>query len=351
MKRYPLLFVLTLILSACGKEAAPPATLERPALTMMVGVVGDDPGNFYSGEIRARHETVLGFRLGGKIIERTAEVGDKVKTGQLLARLDAADTGLQESAASAQYRLAEDEVKRYRELRDKGFVSQSALDAKETALKAAAAQAGLARNQAAYTSLLSDRSGVISATLAEVGQVVSAGQAVIRVAQDGEREVSIAIPESRYSSIRVGMHAQIEVGSSENKAQTITGRVREISPAADPASRTYPARVSFDAGNENVALGMTARVRLSAAAKSATQNPGGYLVPLTAIFQQNDKAAVWIVAADHSVSLRPVVVAAYRDDGALIGSGIAAGERIVSAGVHKLTAGDKIQVIENGKAQ
>jgi RND family efflux transporter MFP subunit len=174
---------------------------------------------------------------------------------------------------------------------------------------------------------------------------------VIRVAQDGEREVSIAIPESRYSSIKVGMHAQIEVGSSETKTQTITGHVREISPAADPASRTYPARVAFDAGDENVALGMTARVRLSAAAKSAKQNSGGFLVPLTAIFQQNDKAAVWIVAADHSVSLRPVVVAAYRDDGALISSGIAVGERIVSAGVHKLTAGEKIQIIENGKAQ
>jgi RND family efflux transporter MFP subunit len=255
---------------------------------------------------------------------------------------------LQESAASAQFRLAEDEVKRYRELRDKGFVSQSALDAKETALKAAAAQAGLARNQAAYTSLLSDRKGVVSATLAEVGQVVSAGQPVLRVAQDGEREVAIAIPESRFAAVKVGMPARIEFGGAAN---TVPGHVREISPAADPASRTYAARVSFDANNAKAALGMTARVRLSAPANGDLQNAGGLRVPLTAIFQLNDKAAVWVVAADHSVSLRPIEVAAYRDDGALVATGITVGERIVSAGVHKLTAGEKIQIIENGKTQ
>ncbi len=349
--KYPLaIFVLPLALIACSKETPPPEKIERPASTLVVGALGADQSNVYSGEIRARYETVLGFRIGGKIIARTADVGDKVKSGQLLARLDAADTGLQESAASAQYRLAEDEVKRFRELRDQGFVSQSALDAKETALKAAAAQAGLARNQANYTSLQSDRTGVISATLAEVGQVVSAGQPVLRVAQDGEREVSIAIPESRFAAIKVGMPALIEISSNGNSTQTIAGHLREISPAADAASRTYPARVSFDAGNAKVALGMTARVRLSDNAKSGAKNNSGFRVPLSAIFQQGDKAAVWIVAADRSVSLRPVTVSAYRDDGALISGGIAAGERIVSAGVHKLTAGEKIRIIENGKA-
>lgn len=349
---YPLIVLaLPFVLIACGKDAAAPAKVERLASTIVVGALGEDQSNVYSGEIRARYETVLGFRIGGKIIERTADVGDQVKQGQLLARLDAADTGLQESAAAAQYRLAEDEVQRYRELRDKGFVSQSALDAKETALKAAAAQAGLARNQANYTSLLSDRTGVVSATLAEVGQVVNAGQPVLRVAQDGEREVAIAIPESRFAAIKVGMPAKIEFSTTGNNTQTIAGHLREISPAADPASRTYPARVAFDAGNARVALGMTARVRINDAEKSGVQNSGGYRVPLTAIFQQNDKTALWIVAADRSVSLRPVEVGAYRDDGALISSGIAAGERIVSAGVHKLTAGDKIQIVENGKAQ
>jgi multidrug efflux system membrane fusion protein len=358
------MFALSLLLSACGKEQAiAAATVERPASTIVVGALGDERSNVYSGEIRARYETVLGFRIGGKIIARTVDVGAVVNSGQLLARLDAADTGLQESAAAAQYRLADDEAKRYRELREQGFVSQSALDAKETALKAAAAQAGLARNQAAYTSLLSDRAGVVSATLAEVGQVVSAGQAVVRVAQDGKREVSISIPESRFNAVRVGMPAQIELSAAGNGAQTFSGHVREISPAADPASRTYPARVSLDSGNAAVALGMTARVKISAAGKSdaagenaatgkgVARKDSAYLIPLSSIFQQGEKTAVWIVAADRSVSLRPVEVGAYRDDGALISGGIAAGERIVSAGVHMLTAGDKIQLIDNGKVQ
>ena len=351
MKKTLLVLVFPLLLGACGKTAPPVGNIERPASTIVVGTLATDSGNIYSGEVHARYEAVLGFRIGGKIVERLADAGALVRKGQVLARLDAADTGLQESAATAQYRLAEEELKRYQELRDKGFVSQSALDAKETALKAAAAQAGLARNQANYTSLVSDRDGVVSATFAEVGQVVSAGQPVVRVAQQGEREVTFGIPESRFGSVRVGMPAEIELNSTEGSAKiTLHGHVREISPAADSASRTYPARVSFDAGKAKVALGMTARVRLSDAGNNGTQNNNGFLVPLTAIFQQGDKAAVWIVAADHSVSLRPVEVAAYRDDGALISGGIAAGERIVSAGVHKLTAGEKIQSFESGKA-
>jgi RND family efflux transporter MFP subunit len=348
-KLFALLFPLAL--AACSKPPAEePAKIERPASTMVVGALGESQSNVYSGEVRARLETVLGFRIGGKIVARSADVGDKVKSGQILARLDAADSGLQQSAAEAQLRLAEDEVKRFRELRDKGFVSQSALDAKETALKAAVAQAGLARNQANYTSLLSDRSGVVSATLAEVGQVVAAGQPVLRLAQDGEREVAIAIPESRFNTVKVGMKAQIEMDMDNGKSRTLAGHVREISPAADAASRTYAARVAFDTRHSLVALGMTARVRLNAGAKSDAKQTREYRVPLTAIFQQGDKAAVWIVAADRSVSLRPVTVSAYRDDGALISGGIAAGERIVSAGVHKLTAGEKIRIIENGKA-
>jgi RND family efflux transporter MFP subunit len=352
MRKEILVLALPVLLAACGKVAAPAVAEERPASTYVVGAEAADSGNIYSGEVHARYEAVLGFRIGGKIVERLVDAGALVKKGQVLARLDAADTGLQASAADAQYRLAEEEMKRYRELRDKGFVSQSALDAKETALKAAAAQAGLARNQAAYTSLLSDRDGVVSATFAEVGQVVSAGQPVVRVAQQGEREVTISVPESRYSSIKVGMPAEIELNATDSSVQsTVTGRIREISPAADPASRTYPVRVSFDAKNAKVALGMTARVKLKESAKNSTQKNSGFLVPLTAIFQQGDKAAVWIVAADRSVSLRPVEVAAYRDDGALIASGIAPGERIVSAGVHKLSVGEKIQIIESGKLQ
>jgi multidrug efflux system membrane fusion protein len=342
------ILALPILLAGCGKAAAPVAAVERPASTYVVGAEAADSGNIYSGEIHARYEAVLGFRIGGKIVARMVDVGALVHKGQVLARLDAADTGLQESAAIAQLHLAEEDMKRFRELRDKGFVSQSALDAKETALKAAAAQAGLARNQAAYASLVSDRDGVVSATFAEVGQVVGAGQPVVRVAQQGEREVTFSIPESRYSMLKVGMPAQIEPTASDGNAQVVlSGHVREISPAADPASRTYPVRVAFDKGDAKVALGMTARVKLTASGSAQASN--GYLVPLTAIFQQGDQAAVWIVAANRSVSLRPVVVSAYRDDGALVSSGLAAGERNISAGVHKLSAGEVIQIIPSGK--
>jgi RND family efflux transporter MFP subunit len=341
-----MIIAATLALTACSKEAPPVAKVERPAFTFVVDESGADSANVYSGEIRARHEAVLSFRIGGKLVERLVDAGAFVKKGQVLARLDAADTGLQESAATAQYRLAEDDLKRHRELREQGFISQSVLDAKETALKAAAAQAGLARNQAAYTTLVSDRAGVVSATLAEVGQVVSAGQPVVRVAQEGEREVAVAIPESRFSSLKVGMPVEVDLSAGGAETKYLTGRLRELSPSADPASRTYPARVVLNKGGEKVALGMTARVRFSAGKKR-----GGFIVPLTAIFQQGDKSAVWIVAQDRSVALRPVTVAAYRDDGAWISDGITAGERIVSAGVHKLTVGDKIKIIQEDKTQ
>ena len=357
MKPSAFLLILLSVLGGCGKESSPEAKIEQPALTLVVGAATSESGNVYSGEIRARHETQLGFRTGGKIIERLVDAGARVQAGQVLMRLDPADSGLQANSAQAQYQLAEAEAKRYRELRDKNFVSQSALDAKETALKAASAQAGLAGNQADYTTLRADHSGVIAAISAEIGQVVSAGQTVMRLAQDGEREVAIAIPETQYATLKVGATADVTLWSEGNEAaqpgarpRKLVGRLRELSPAADPASRTYAARVALSGADAQAALGMTAEVRFKSHDKRDQ-----LVVPLSAIFQQGDQAAVWIVAADHSVSLRKVVVAAYRDDGAVISSGIAAGERIVSAGVHKLNAGEKIRVIEgefaNGRAQ
>lgn len=352
MKRTVLILTLPLVLAACGKEEAKPVKIERPAMTFVVSAQAGDSGNVYSGEIRARHETQLAFRIGGKLVERLVDAGAAVKAGQVLARLDAADTGLQANAAEAQFQLAEAEAKRYRELRAKGFVSQSALDAKETVLKAAAAQAGLARNQAAYTTLRADRAGVIAAVQADAGQVVSAGQPVLRLAQAGEREVALAIPESQLAGLKIGAPAEISLWADNGETARFSGRLRELAPAADPVSRTYPARVALDNNAAALALGMTARVRFGGHSTSSGQAGGsGFIVPLTAIFQQGDKAAVWIVAADRSISLRPVQVAAYRNDGAVIAAGLAAGERIVSAGVHKVSADEKIRIIEAGSAK
>ena len=351
MKPSVLLLALASVLGGCGKGTAPstnnapanadPARIERPALTLVVGSVASDSGNIYSGEIRARHETQLGFRIGGKIIARLVDAGARVRAGQVLARLDPADSSLQASSAQAQYRLAVADVERYRELRSKNFVSQSALDAKEAALKAAAAQAGLTGNQTAYTELRADHAGVIAATLAQAGQVVSAGQPVLLLAQDGEREVAIAIPETEFAGLKIGMPADVTLWSDTSQGRHFKGRLRELSPAADPASRTYAARVALSGSVARAGLGMTAQVRFD-----SHSGHKQFIIPLTAIFQQGDQAAVWVVAADRSVSLHPVKIAAYRDTGAVIASGLMAGERIVGAGVHKLHTGEKVRVIE-----
>lgn len=355
MRKAFLLVSVAVLLAACGKEAPPPAKVERAVLTHVVGTQAGNTANVYSGEIRARHEAQLAFRIGGKIVERLVDAGTVVTAGQPLARLDAADIALQASAADAQYQLAEADARRYRELRARDFVSQAALDAKETALKAAAAQAGLARNQAAYTTLRADRSGVVAAALAETGQVVGAGQPVLRVAQEGEREVAISIPESQLAGLKLGAPAEISLWAGDGETARYSGRLRELAPAADPVSRTYPARVSLNDADARLALGMTARVRFNGPSTGPGQvhdtSGGGFIVPLTAIFQQGDKAAVWIVAADRSISLRPVKVAAWRDDGAVVSGGLAAGERVVSAGVHRVVAGEKIRLLESGSSK
>lgn len=348
MKKTLVLLSVVIALAACGKkEEAAPAKVERPALTHVVGAQAGGDGSVYSGEIRARHEAQLGFRIGGKLVERLVDAGAAVQAGQPLARLDASDAVLQAGAAEAQYRVAEADTQRYRELHARGFVSQAALDAKEAALKSAAAQAGLTRNQSAYTTLRADRNGVVAATLAEAGQVVSAGQPVLRVAYDGEREVAIAIPESQLAGLKVGAPAEVTLWAGEGEAAVYKGRLRELAPAADPVSRTYPARIALEQADARLALGMTARVALAGASTDSGQN--SYLVPLSAIFQQGDQSAVWVVAADRSVALRNVKVAAWRDGGALVAEGLAAGERIVAAGVHKLAAGEKIRIAESAK--
>jgi RND family efflux transporter MFP subunit len=337
MKSTLLFIALASTLIACSKETPPPVKTDRPALTQRVGIIAEENNAVLSGEIRARHETDMGFRVGGKIIERLVNVGSQVKKGQILARLDPTDAELHAASSDAQLKLADDELKRYRELNRKGFVSQSALDSKETAHQTAMAQAGLQHNQADYTTLRAEHDGVITSTQAEVGQVVSTGQAVMRLAQEGEIEVAVAIPESQFTQHKIGDSAEITLLT--NEVTPLTGRVREISPAADAGSRTYAARIAINPA-QKLALGMTARVQFT-----GKQNQE-IIIPVSAIYQQGAQTAVWIVAADQRVSLRTVQIAAYRDQGAIISQGLNSGERIVSAGVHRLSAGEKIHIIE-----
>ena len=344
MKSTLFLIAVFISLAACNKEVAPPAKTIRPALTQIVGKLAIAGSNQYSGEIRARHEPVLSFRVSGKIIERRVAAGERVKAGQVLVRLDPADAGLQAGAAQAQYRLAKADAQRYRELHSKGFVSSAALGAKEAALQTASAEAALARNQKDYTALRAEHDGVVETILADVGQVVSSGQPVLRLAESGETEAAIDIPEDQFALRHVGDAAQIDVSASNGPP--LKGHLREMSASADPASRTYAARVAFDAQG-GVALGMSVRVRFEPGAS----DKAALLIPLSAIYQQGRQTAVWVVADNHSINLRQVTVAAYRDDGAVIVSGLKTGERIVSAGAHRLSEGEVIRPVDNGSAQ
>ena len=327
------LLFCVLAIAACS-EAPPPAA---PLAAVKFIVAGESPApasRAYSGEVRARHETAPAFRVGGKLVERLVDVGALVKPGQALARLDPADLALAATQAEAQRQLAEAEARRNRDLRAKNFISQSALDARETALQTAAAQAELARNQAAYAVLRADKAGAIAQVLAEPGQVVAAGQAVLRLAESGEREVAIFIPESQIEGLKTGASAAVELWAGK---ATLRGRLRELAPVADPASRTYAARVSLLDDDPAVVLGMSATVRFSRDAGSAL------IVPHSAIFQQGAQPAVWVLNPDDSLALRAVTVSAYSDAGATVVAGLKPGEAIVAAGVHKLVAGQKVR--------
>lgn len=327
------------LLAACGEKTPPPETLDTgPKLVkaLKVGAGETAQERRYSGEVRARIEATLGFRVGGKLVERLVDVGARVKAGQALARLDAADQQLAAIQAEANRALAAAELKRTQELRQRNFISQAALDAKETTARSAEAQAQLAKNQANYTTLIADAPGVIAAVLAEPGQVVTSGQAVFRVARDGEREVAIALPEAHLAGLQVGAAAEVELWAGK----TYRGRLRELAPVADPASRTFAARVSIVDADASVALGMTATVRFA--------QPGAreIVVPLAAILQQGERAAVWVIGADGTVSQRPIGIARYADQGAVVADGLKAGETIVAAGAFKLAAGEKVRIAQ-----
>jgi len=223
------------------------------------------------------------------------------------------------------------------------------LDAKESAFKSAAArveqaraQASVAGNQKDYTTLTADQPGVITAVAAEVGQVVKDSTPVMRLARDGEREVLIAVPESRLAALRKAGAIEVRLWSSPDVA--LKGRVREIAPSADAATRTYAVRVTILEASPAVQLGMTANVILPDAVAAA----GALLVPASAVFEHQGGSAVWVLQAEGDVlkpQLRPVTVRQFREDGVLIADGLKPGERIAAAGVHKIVAGQALRAM------
>ena len=346
-----LLFVALVVLAGCGgvPEAETPA---RPAMVVQP-LAGGGTATAFAGEVRARHEPVLGFRIGGKLAERFVDVGARVKKGDPLARLDAADVALalegaraQLESAKADLALAEAELERHRSLFERQLVSRSLYDtrvaqrdAAQARVRQAKAQVSASGNQAAYARLLAPADGVIAQRLAEAGQVVQAGQPVFVLAQDGEREVAIAIPERRAAEFAPGRALAVELWSEPGVRLPAT--VREIAPAADPQARTYAARVAFDAGASRGELGQSARVYALEAAGSTLS------VPLSAVHGADGETAVWVVdAATATVHLRPVHAGAFGEATVPVISGLEAGEWIVAAGVHLLQEGQKIRPID-----
>lgn len=340
-----------LVLAACSKQAAPPPA-PRTVIAQVVGAKPGDGANVYSGEIRARYENDLAFRVGGKVVARFVDVGAIVKKGQPLARLDPQDAQLGAdgarsalAAAEADHALAKAEVERYRDLYAKKFVSQAVLDARETAfnttkarLEQARAQLATARNQSSYTTLAAEADGVITAVGVEAGQVVAAGQTVMRFARPAEKEVVISLPESRLAELRDAKQIQVAVLAAPEKPYA--GEIREVAPTADPTTRTFAVKITLLAPDDAVKLGMTANVALGQRAAPETLS-----VPLTALTQIDGQPAVWVVDPQTSkVHLRPVTVGAYREDGATIATGLKAGEVVVTAGAHKLLAGETVRV-------
>ncbi|WP_341677567.1 efflux RND transporter periplasmic adaptor subunit [Niveibacterium sp. SC-1] len=344
-----LIAAVALALAGCAKET-PPEAAPRPAVVRQITMGGIEQVQIYSGEVRARREVDRSFRVGGKVIERKVNLGDTVKQGQLLARLDPEDVRLSAQAASAQVsaaeadlRLAANEFQRAQSLSERNFVSGSVVDqrreavrAAEARLKQARSQAEVASNQANYASLVADRDGVVTLTPVEVGQVVAAGQAVVRVAESGERDVLIYVPEKRIASIKVGDPALVRPWADQEK--TLAGSVREVGAAADTATRTYPVRVTVESG-DSLPLGATAAVGFAGEAQNSV------VLPNTALTQRDGKASVWVVAPSGVLQEKPVTVSAFREDGAVVSSGLANGDKVVVVGAHKMVAGMKVRPV------
>ena len=342
----------SLLLAGCEREAPPPLP-PRIVNVLKVESVKADALAGYTGDVRARYETALGFRVPGKIVARLVDVGAIVKAGQPLARLDPADQQLgidaarqQTVAAQANFEQLRNDLQRFTELKKDGFISAAELDRHTAAFEVAKAQLSqsksqldVSRNQSAYTVLTADHDGVVTAIAAETGQVVAAGQMVAKVARLTEKDVLVNIPENRVDAFRSTPEIAIDLWASPGKFYA--GKVREISPAADPVTRTFAARVTIVDADAAVGLGMTANVYLRG-------NDAGTVarLPATAVFQKGDAPAVWVVDPKSSqVVLRPIKVARFGDEGVTVTDGLAAGEMVVRAGVHKLFAGEKVRVI------
>lgn len=344
-------------LVACSKLPTPQEPI-RAVKVITVGVAPLQAGLEYAAEVRARVESRLGFRVGGKLIARPAEVGQRVKVGQLLAQLDPQDLKLATDAARAQVAAAQTnrdlavaDFKRFQSLKAQNFISGADLERRDSTQKAAQAQLELAQsqlavqgNQSAYANLLADVAGVVTAVLAERGQVVAAGAPVVQVAQDGVRDAVFAVPEDKVAAIKPGARVQVRVWSGNT---TLQGLVREVAASADPVTRTFSVKVALPAGSD-LPIGSTVSVL-----PAALQHSGMQVIklPTSALRQEGQGSAVWVLdVPSMTVKLQAVQVATADGNDVVVAAGLSPGMQVVVAGVHVLTAGQKVTIYKEKQA-
>lgn len=341
----------SLALAACSSEKPDPRT--GPTL-VEVSTAGDtaESTRTFSGVVSARIQSDLGFRVPGKVTERLVDTGETVRKGQPLMRIDQTDytlaTTAQNNAVSAAraraLQTAADE-KRYRDLVSAGAVSASRYDqakadadAAQAQLAAAEAQAHVARNEAGYSVLRADADGVVVQTLAEPGQVVAAGQAVVKLARSGPREATIDLPETIRPAVGTTAKAVLYGGSGA----TGSARLRQLSDAADPLTRTFEARYVLEGAAAQAPLGSTVRISLSDGARG-----GGLQVPLSAVYDAGKGPGVWTLAGSTrqlKVTWRPIKISAIGEETATVSGGLAPGERFVALGAHVLNEGQAVRL-------
>ncbi len=349
-----LALVAAVVLAAAGCSK-PPAAEEpiRAVKVLTVAVDRIESGVEFAGEVRPRIEARFGFRVAGKLVQRAVEPGQRVKAGQLLAQIDAQDYLLAADAAKAQVtaaatnrNLAAAEYKRFKDLKDQNFISEAELDRRDAAVKAADAQLEQAqaqlsaqRNQSAYTKLVSDVAGVVLAVDAEAGQVVAAGQPIVRVAKDGPRDIVFSVPEDKVALIANGSAVSVRSWSGGGNFK---GSVREIGASADPVTRTFQIKVGLEevAGQPAPALGATVYAVPQAFERKELQI---IKLPTSALKQDGKTSAVWLLdRASMTIKSQPVVIATADGNDAVISSGLLPGMLVVSAGVHVLQQGQKV---------
>lgn len=359
------LLVAAFVLAACqpnaaeNEEGSPHAGIPAPRLVWVEQVKsseGLDVSSF-TGTVEARIDQPLAFRVGGKLAERGVDVGDRVERGDVVARLDAADYRHALRAAAAEVRAAEAEAERAAadlvrasELRDKGHASQAGFEAAKAAaaaareaLEAARERQALAENELAYAELKADADGVVTAVLAEPGQVVSAGQSVVSIARDGDREAEVAIPEGRLAGLK---EAAAAVTLWALPGETFKAELRELAPGADPAARTFRARFRIEDPKGLARLGMTATVHLSRETSASA-----VVVPLSSIWYQGETAKVWRAnEARDGVEAVEVKIRRMEETQALVEGALQPGEFVVSMGAHRLDEKLAIRIEERSAA-